>query len=95
MDAKCKSLESKITAAQTLLSEYQSAYAELYAAAVGGSFTPSTITATTTVDELQQHIGNSVAAGTNVSNVLVEPAVIDYDVEIADKDSDDDGLVTL
>lgn len=91
LDAKCNALKSQLTAAQKLLSEYQSAYAALYASAIGVHVSNSAIAASTSVEELQSAITNSVQSATNTSSVFVKPDVIDADVQ----DYNEEDLVTL
>jgi len=60
-DAQVNELSEELTAAYTLLEEYQNAYARIYANAVGVDLSevPGSITASTTVRQLQKIIGGS------------------------------------
>ena len=86
LDAKIRELKSEITAAHKLITEYQNAYSNMYANALGIQVKSLPITACTSVSELQDIIGSSSNA--NNSNVFVEPDSIDV-VE------DDDEIITL
>lgn len=66
-----KNLQEKVTAAEDLIYEYQKAYADLYANALGVHLTDIPVTATTTVDELT----SIVNSGTSTCNMM--PANID------------------
>ena len=88
LDDTVKTLKSKLSAATKMLKDYQHAYAELYASAVGASFDSSTITASTTVSDLKQCISNQYV---NVKDSDTEPSISDINWE-SDADSD---LITL
>lgn len=81
-------LKKQITASRELISEYQDAYANLYAQALGVNLNVS-VTASTTVADLQKKILGS-SAHEVVSDELVEPQLVDLDDNF-----DDDSLVTL
>lgn len=90
LDAKVRQLETRITAAEKLVAEYQDAYATLYATAAGLRLDNITVTASTSVSEMQ-----SLISGTNTSNmssVFVEPTPIEI-VDVASEDADD--IVTM
>lgn len=84
LDAKIDSLTKQVQASRKLLKQYQDAYLRLYSSAVGVDLKNITVTATTTVDELQQ----SISGNEHVSDVFTEPMPVDVD------DFNDD-LVTL
>lgn len=83
LDARVSSLQTRIEATTTLLAEFQKAYAELYATAVGKSENVK-ITSTTSVSDLQMSINGSSETD-SIDDVPV------YDVELADPNS----IVTL
>lgn len=59
LDVKMKELNAKIAASKKMLTQYQSAYAKLYASAVGSDLSNLKITASTSVEELQRAISGS------------------------------------
>ena len=67
-----------------MLAEYQTAYANLYSSALGVDLKNITVTATTSVDELQRSISGTVNA--SLDDAFAEPmhvdAYEDYDDEI-------------
>ena len=83
---KNKRLQSEITAAQHLIEEYQDAYAHLYAKVVGIELGDISVTASTSVKDLQKLVSNSKATPVYAS---VAP---DYVEDIIESD---EGLVTL
>ena len=84
LDAKIDSLTRQVQASQNLLKQYQDAYLRLYSSAVGVDLNNITVTATTSVDELQQ----AISGNEHVSDVFTEPMPVDIN------DFNDD-LVTL
>lgn len=89
LDGKVRELNKQITASQKLIEEYQDAYASLYAKAVGVNLKNVSVTASTTVADLQKKITGSSAQEV-VSDDFVEPQQYEFDY-----DFDDDDLVTL
>ena len=89
LDAKISDLKKQISAANDLISEYQQAYADLYANIIGVHIDSIPVTASTKVDELKSLIRN----GTSTSNM---PALADMSqpVDILD-DDDADSMITL
>lgn len=89
LDGKIKDLKATIRACNGLIKAYQTAYAEMYANALGINLGSLPITSSTTVAELQ----NMVSGGTNTSNissVFVQP----FPVDLSD-DEDGDDIVTI
>ena len=91
LDAKIKKLQQEVSAATKLIQEYQDAYANLYASAIGVRLEDVRVTSATSVKELQTIIGSSQV---NTNQQAIQ------DSELADidfiSDNDDDGdLVTL
>ena len=89
LDGKVRELNQQIIASQKLIEEYQDAYASLYAHAVGGNLNNVSVTASTTVPDLQKKITCSSAQEV-VSDSFAEPQLDDFEY-----DFDDDDLVTL
>ena len=91
LDAANKKLRSEVKAAHKLIAEYQDAYADLYAGAVGTRVDSMSISSNTSVEELRRILGSTSTA--NMSALTsVDPEVLDIadDIEL---DSDD--MVTL
>lgn len=87
LDASNSKLKAKLEAAEKLISEYQDAYASLYANAVGITASNISVTASTSVSELQKLISGA----TNTSTVFVQPDMTDID----NADIDDEDIVTM
>ena len=88
LDAENRRLKAKIEASESIISDYQDAYANIYAHAMGVSVDNLQVTSATTVNELQ----DMIASATNTANIC--PSVtIDDDMYLAE--DDDDNLVTL
>ena len=93
LDAKLKRSQSEVLAARKLLAQYQKAYAQIYANAVGADLTGIDITATTSVTELQRVIsGTSLHSGK--SSVFASRNQAYEEVDIVDE-FDDNDLVTI
>lgn len=89
LDGKVKTLKADIQACNRLITSYQTAYAEMYANALGINLGSLPITSSTTVAELQ----NLVSGATNTSNistVFVQPLPVD----LSDDDEDNE-IVTI
>lgn len=86
LDRKVRSLENEITACKKLIAEYQDAYANLYATAIGVNLEALPVTASTSVQELRTAISGSVSApqSTDINSV-----------ELVNLDDPDDGLVVV
>ena len=96
--AKIRDLESKIFAFEEMLHQYQQAYGDIYATAIGTSVSGLPVTASTTVRELE----NLIQGATNTSNLAARPVydvddIEDYDGEPIDVVDGMDGndLATL
>ena len=90
-------LESRVVACEEMLHQYQQAYADFYATALGTSVSGLPVTASTSVRELE----NLIQGATNTSNIPAMPAY-GYDEEDEDlcpvdvvDGLDDTGLATL
>lgn len=94
LDAEKENLLSRVTAAEKLVLEYQQAYADMYANALGVHLDNLPITATTSVQSLKEMI----SAGTSTSNMMSGAMVddlLDEDEDIIDTlNIDDDNLIT-
>ena len=88
LDDKVENLEQQIIASQQLIAEYQDAYASIYAMAVGVDLNNVSVTASTSVADLQKKIVGS-SAQLAVSENFVEPQQIDID------DENDNCLITI
>lgn len=88
LDAMVKKLKQEVSAATALIQEYQDAYANLYANAIGVHLEDVRVTSATSVKELQSIIGSS-----KINIPQIEDQSDDF-VDV-DFDNDDDNLVTL
>jgi len=89
-DAQIASLQRKIEAAQALVDEYQNAYAQIYANAIGVGLDHVSVTATTTVSELQQIIKGSSKYSSGMQEVMASSQISEIGT-----DTDDSSLITL
>lgn len=83
-------LKSKIEACQKLVDEYQDAYANLYSSAVGADLSRVSVTASTSVKELQRIIAGTSTC--NLPSVTVKPEPFEV---VDEEDNIDDDLVTV
>lgn len=90
LDAKIKKLQQEVSAATKLIQEYQDAYANLYANAIGVRLEDVRVTSATSVKELQSIIGSSQISSSQAAIQDSELA----DIEFISDDNDGD-LVTL
>jgi len=88
-------LKSQVTAMEDLLCEYQQAYADIYATAIGTSVQGLPVTASTSVRDLE----NLIQGATNTSNIACNPGFTEDYLEPVDVIDEEDGygadLVTL
>lgn len=89
LDETVKSLRARVEAAEQMVLNYQQAYANMYANALGVHLENIAVTADTTVSELQKII----SGGTNTANMAAAPFVEPEPVKVSDIDEDD--IVTL
>lgn len=89
-DAEIGSLKKEVLASESIIEEYQDAYASMYSKAIGSSSNLEgvRVTASTSVDELQELLSSKVCMS-DISDVFVEPQQVYVD------DEDDNELVTL
>lgn len=90
LDEEVKSLRRRVEAAEQMVLNYQQAYANMYANALGVHLENLPVTAGTTVSELKQMI----SSGTSTANIAVAPSVDDEPVDFEQED-EEDGLTTL
>lgn len=90
LDNTVKKLKKEVLAANALIREYQDAYAQMYANALGVSLENVSVTSSTTVRELQSVIGSTSVFNsyTDMDSVSLTSTDIEYD-------ADDSNLVTL
>lgn len=89
LDGQVRSLLKRVEAAEQLVADYQQAYANIYANALGKSLTGLPVTASTTVNQLKKLIN----CGTSTSSIPAAPAVEPVEIDVVGVD-DEDGLVT-
>lgn len=88
LDAANKRLRAEITAAHKLIEEYQNAYGNMYANAIGVHLDAISVTASTSVSEMQKLITSSSRAP---QQQLISDPTPEIDLQL---DGEDDGLVT-
>lgn len=86
-----KRLNSEIRACKQMLRDFQSAYANIYANALGVDLGHLSITASTTVDDIHKMVSGAMNSANMPSATIVEPVFVG-DI---DEDDDDDNLVTM
>ena len=87
-DIEIKDLQRDLSSCRRQISEYQNAYAELYASAIGVDFNKLNITASTKIDDIKKQISDNSIIQQNVSYLSSEVDETALDVL-------DDDLVTL
>lgn len=93
LGAKLADLKTQLQASQQLIEEYQNAYATIYANAVGTNLNNISITATTSVSELQSLINRSATVECSYTEADEEEALDEAEwLDISDSDNE---LVTL
>lgn len=100
LNATVRDLESRVVASDEMLHEYQQAYADFYATALGTSVSGLLVTASTSVGELE----NLIQGATNTSNISAMPTygydeeddenLVGTPIDVVD-DLDDNNLATL
>lgn len=91
LDAKIKKLQQEVSAATKLIQDYQDAYANLYASAIGVRLEDVRVTSATSVKELQTIIGSSQV---NTNQQAIQDSEL-ADIDFISEDDDDGDLVTL
>lgn len=93
LGAKLADLKTQLQASQQLIEEYQNAYATIYANAVGTNLNNITITATTSVSELQSLINRSATVECSYTEADDEETLDEAEwLDVSDSDNE---LVTL
>lgn len=87
-DIEINELQRDLSSCRRQISEYQNAYAELYASAIGVDFNKLDITASTKIDDIKKQISNNSIIQQNVSYLSSE-------IDNTNLDMIDDDLVTL
>lgn len=93
LDEQVESLQSKLSASEAIIKEYQDAYSTLYAHAIGVRLPPIRVTASTDVNSLQKIIRSSTSIAVKPS--VLEPTQILDESDINIDNYDEDELVTL
>lgn len=93
LDVKMKELNAQIAASKKMLTQYQSAYAKLYASAVGSDLSNLKITASTSVEELQRAISGS-SLKKSITSIQASNTTQYEEVNVVDDVYGDD-IVTL
>lgn len=91
-DQKVKQLQARIQSCEKLIGDYQQAYADIYASAVGMSVENIPITSSTSPKELRSFISGSTSTAGMPVAPFVEPEQIET---ITDEYLDDDTIVAL
>ena len=97
LDKDIEGLTSRVEAAEQLVAQYQQAYADIYANALGVHLDRLTVTASTSVKMLQDMISSSTStsnmmSGSSLSRDFIADDEID---EIVDEDDSTDSLITM
>lgn len=93
LDEEVKSLRAKVDAAEQMVLNYQQAYANMYANALGVHLENIAVTASTSVSELQ----DIIRGGTSTANMAAAPFVEPEPIEVTDieDNEDEDEMITL
>ena len=94
LDEEIMNLRNRVEAAEQIVLDYQKAYANMYANALGVRIENIPVTASTSVEELK----SLISAGTNTSGLASTVTVEPYPVEVNitdDIDEDDNDIITL
>ena len=94
LDVEMKNLLTRVNAAETLVLEYQQAFADMYANALGVHLDSLPITATTSVQSLKDIISASTSTSNMMSNVMVDEDLLEDENIIDTLDLEDDDLIT-
>ena len=87
-----ESLKDKVLAMEDIIAEYQQAYANIYANAVGIHASGLSVTASTSVSDLE----NMIQGATNTSNIAVNPSFSEDDFLVPESiENDGDDLAVL
>lgn len=89
-DKELSKARREIEAKTRLLEEYQDAYSELYASAIGVNISGLTVTASTSVDQLKRAISSDTSISPD--NIFEEPDV--EDIGLDDVDTSSGGIIS-
>lgn len=90
LDGNVAKLTERVAAAEQMVLNYQQAYANMYANALGVHLENLSITASTSVEELQ----DMICSGTSSANMAVSPDIDDLPDEFVD-DAESNEMVTI
>lgn len=90
LENKIKRLNSKIEASDTIIAEYQEAYANIYANAIGTDVDQISVTSSTTVKELEKAIGRNITEKVSIMSSENLDSIDEIDV-----DYNEDNMITL
>lgn len=90
LENKIKRLNSKIEASDTIIAEYQEAYANIYANAIGTDVDQISVTSSTTVKELEKAIGRNLTEKLSIMSSENLDSIDEIDV-----DYNEDNMITL
>lgn len=86
LENKIKRLNSKIEASDTIIAEYQEAYASIYANAIGTDVDQISVTSSTTVKELEKAIGRNITEKVSIMSSENLDSIDEIDVDYSDND---------
>ena len=95
LGAENKELLSRVEAAEKLVLEYQQAYADMYANALGVRLDNLSITASTSVQALRDIISAGTSTSNMMPNVMVDDVLNDDTDDIEPAVIEDDTLITI
>ena len=95
LDAEKESLLQRVTAAEKLVLEYQQAYADIYANALGVHLDNLSITASTSVQRLKEIISAGTSTSNMMSGEMIGGELLEDDDQLIDSIGDEDeSLIT-
>lgn len=94
LDAEKENLLARVAASEKLVLDYQQAYADMYANALGVHLDNLPITASTSVQRLKEIISAGTSTSNMMSGVMVDEDIVDDDAILDIVDIDDDTLIT-
>lgn len=86
LENKIKRLNSKIEASDTIIAEYQEAYASIYANAIGTDVDQISVTSSTTVKELEKAIGRNITEKVSIMSCENLDSIDEIAVDYSDND---------
>ena len=94
LDAERADLTSRVEAAEKLVLEYQQAYADIYANALGIHLDNLSVTASTSVQDLRDMISAGTSTSNMMSGVMVDDILDDDSEQLESIGDEDDTLIT-